>query len=237
MAREWLAVYTAITAKPHYRLLTPAAKGALFHVFVQAGLADPEATWADPADLAAILELDGFPASALDELKVHRWIVPGGDGSLIVRDWDRYQLAASAAIQRRWEASRKAEWRRTKRAEAARPTSPDSDTTGDDMGTGHVPDTRGTNGRVAPLWTSFDERWAPFLEAWRERFTYPPSGEKDDPRSQRAILWRVVDAYPMKAADWCRAAPVGLDNYDLTRYVVRRYHDERHGQPGAAVQV
>lgn len=149
MSREWLALYCGILNKPKYRLLSPAGRGALLHLWALAGAQSPEATWDSRDELLDVFELDGFEAGNVDELIALRWLDLEPDGTLTVHDWDVHQLAASKAIQTAYEAARKRTWRRTKVAPLPpTPSNPDRtghDTTGQYIGPGRVPDTSRTS--------------------------------------------------------------------------------------------
>jgi hypothetical protein len=150
MSREYFCGFTAILNKPKYRRLSPAGRGALLHLWALAGAQDPEATWNSRDDLLDAFELEGFEAGSVDELIALRWIDIEPDGTLAVHDWDDWQLAASLAIQRSWEASRKRKWRRRKSPPLPpAPLSPEK-IRGEERRTvpdtsGHVPDTSRTS--------------------------------------------------------------------------------------------
>ena len=124
MSREWSAVYAAMLTKPRYRRLSPVGRGGLLHVILLAGFQDPEATWTDPDELRDAFRLDGFADGVIDELIGLGWLVAEDDGALVIRDWDKHQLAASAAIGRAYEARTKKEWRRKKRTPSPTPLTP-----------------------------------------------------------------------------------------------------------------
>lgn len=117
VSRQWAAVHSPWLTKPAYRRLSPAGRGALLHVLLQAGMTTPEATWRDPAELAELMEYDGFAPDALAELIATGWLASTEDG-LIVPSWDEMQWPASEAIRKRYEASRKADWRRRREPSA-----------------------------------------------------------------------------------------------------------------------
>lgn len=74
------------------------------------------------------------------------------------------------------------------------------------------------------------EEWEPFLAAWFERgFRYPPSGREDQPKTQRAVLWSIVSAFPTKAPAWCRAAPAGADPFHVVQYIAAQWRRETEG--------
>lgn len=128
MSRDWAAIYTAMLGKPKYRRLSLTARAALFHVWLLAGAQEPEATWPRREELADVLELDGFPPEALEELVARRWIDVDTDGRLVVHDWDEWQLAASESSRRAYERDRKQDWRRKRGRETdllADPPSPE----------------------------------------------------------------------------------------------------------------
>ncbi len=77
-------------------------------------------------------------------------------------------------------------------------------------------------------WQDFSHpRWQPFREAWLAKgFRYPPHGEWDDPKSQRALLWEIADARPDELAAWIRAAP-GRSVRDVVGWVLERWHEAR----------
>jgi hypothetical protein len=119
MSRDWLAVYPSLRDKPNYRRMTPAGRGCLLHVWMLGSSLGPdraEATWPNREELLDVLELDGFLASHLDELFRYHWLVEE-DGAVVIRDWDKYQWAASQAIARAFEAERLRKWRKHRSAE------------------------------------------------------------------------------------------------------------------------
>lgn len=145
MSREWAAVYCAMLTKPKYKRLSPMGRGALLHVFLLAGMQRPEAAW-DPEELRETLILDGFPDGVYGELLGLGWL-DLEDGMALLHDWDDHQYAATVEVKRTWEAARKREWRKKKRAATASPSpaplTPNK--TGhhsrpQDIGPGHVPD-------------------------------------------------------------------------------------------------
>ena len=158
MSRDWCAIYAAMLGRPKYRRLSVPARAALFHVWLLAGGQTPEATWPSRADLADMLELDGYPPAVVDELTDRRWLDIDPAGRVLVHDWDDHQLAATLAARRTYEADRKQDWRRRRQVDAA-PLSPDpslpvqdrtsQDSTGQESRhvperPGHVRDTRPT---------------------------------------------------------------------------------------------
>lgn len=128
MSRDWHAVYAAVLGKSKYRRLTIPARAALFHVWMLAGGQEPEATWQTRAELADVLDLDGYPLGVLDELIERRWVDVDDRGRLTVHDWDDHQLAATSAARRAYERDRKTDWRRQRdrpqKAERPSPLSP-----------------------------------------------------------------------------------------------------------------
>jgi len=149
MTRQWLALYTAMLTKPRYRRLSPMGRGGLLHVLVLAGYQSPEATWDDPAEFRDALRLEGFPDGVADELIGLGWLEEE-QGALVLRDWDKHQVAASESIRREWEARRKREWRRKARLSAQREEKKKQeekrreDIRGEETRPGHVPDVSGT---------------------------------------------------------------------------------------------
>lgn len=113
MSRTYAVVFMNILTRPKYRKLSPAGRGALLHLWALAGTQDPEATWDSRDEILDAFELDGFDASHVDELIALRWLDIEPDGTLTVHDWDQWEMAASADIRRKYEASRKRVWRRT----------------------------------------------------------------------------------------------------------------------------
>ena len=146
MSRAYAAVFISILTRPKYRKLSPAGRGALLHLLALSGTQDPEATWDSRDDLLDSFELEGFDASHVDELIALRWLDLQADGSLITHNWDVWQIAASADIRRKYEASRKQEWRRTQKPLLPAPSSPERGGK-DRLGKGspgQVPDMSGT---------------------------------------------------------------------------------------------
>ncbi len=155
MTREWHAVYDGVIRRPKYRRLSLEARATLFHVWCLAGGQTPEATWPTVDEFLEILELDGYPRAAFDELVERVWLEIDADGRVLVHDWDQHQLAATSAAQRIYERDRKREWRRSKTAGDSRPLppappSPDitGSTQGQDITTQKSPDVRDGSGHV-----------------------------------------------------------------------------------------
>lgn len=124
MSRDWLAAYTGILGKPKYRRLTIFGRAALFHVWLLAGGQTPEATWSSRADLADLLDLDGYPPDCIQELIDRQWLDVDPDGRVLVHDWDDWQLAATRAARTAYERDRKQEWRRRHKEEIVAPLPP-----------------------------------------------------------------------------------------------------------------
>ena len=147
MSRAWLAVYVGLLSRPKYRRLSIPARAALFHIWLLAGGQTPEATWSRD-ELADVLDLDGYPASVIDELLERRWLDVDDDDRLLVHDWDEHQLAASKAAQVDYERDRKADWRRRRQVHgtADPPPAPPPGTQQDitEQPSRSVPDTSGT---------------------------------------------------------------------------------------------
>jgi hypothetical protein len=133
--------------RPAYRRLSPAARGALLHTILAAGNTSPEATWKDPAELAELLEFDGFAAEALAELVAQGWLAETDEG-LVMPGWDEIQWPASEAIRREYERSRKAAWRSSKRDPLSKNSLPSQDITRQDITESRfVPDSPGQKRR------------------------------------------------------------------------------------------
>lgn len=230
--REWAAIYVAILRKPKYRRLSPAGRGALLHLWVNAGGRSPEACWPDRAALLEDFELDGFDASHIDELIALRWLDVEPNGSHVVHDWDEWQMAASLSVRREWEAARKREWRRTKRATSPAPPPQDSNNynhSDSNRSPVRVPDTSGTEvgGTKEPTREPLDDEttwspeWLPFIQEWHRRFRYPPT------EAQRTALWPVIDARPHDAARWLNRAPSQTKASDVVGFVLDRWREFR----------
>lgn len=92
-------------------------------------------------------------------------------------------------------------------------------------------------------WSSFtNPAWQPFKQAWTARgLRLPPSGDADDPKSQRGRLWPIAEAGPDRLARWVREAE-GRTAYEVVGHVFRQWsalanamgepgHDERPEPP------
>lgn len=82
-------------------------------------------------------------------------------------------------------------------------------------------------------WHAFEqgaklELWQLTLEAWAERFPWPPMGDAgdDEGQSQRSILWRIVEDWPRRTAAWIREAPKGASAFAVVAYVDRAWKSE-----------
>jgi hypothetical protein len=79
--------------------------------------------------------------------------------------------------------------------------------------------------RQREAWASFSEAaWAPFVEAWRERFPDPPVGSvEDDPDTTlRSRLWAIADVRPRSLGQWVREAP-GRQATEVLAHVFREF--------------
>jgi hypothetical protein len=132
MSRDWFAVKATNLTNAKYRRLSPAAKGALTHVSMLGCLQEIEATWPDPDELRATLEMDGFAPTVYDELVQHGWIAED-DGGVVIVDWDAVQYAAGKEAQRRWEARRKRQWRNDPKRKQPDPSQPGHTRSPDDV--------------------------------------------------------------------------------------------------------
>jgi hypothetical protein len=76
----------------------------------------------------------------------------------------------------------------------------------------------------AARWPSlFHPEWQPFNRAWLERGSrLPPRGGQDEPGSQRATLWPIVEARPSEVADWVREA-TGRTPHEVVAHVLQRW--------------
>ena len=191
---QWFAVYCVIVAKPKYRRLSPSGKGALLQMWALAAMQTPEAAWRSRGELLDALELDGFTDEDLESLIRLGWLDIEPDGTALVHDWDQWQIAASDAARRLWEASRKRSWRRQRRASSAPPPAPSSpqllitgeDKTGVPIRPVHVPDVSGTEGREG-AYTPPPDADRDCLDTYHELTGYRPWGVWSGDKLREAI--------------------------------------------------
>jgi hypothetical protein len=82
-------------------------------------------------------------------------------------------------------------------------------------------------------WADFDDEWSNFKEAWTARgFRLPPSGGKEDPGTQRGLVWEIVSARPADAGRWCREAP-GSTTRAVVGYILSEWHKLRKANEAA----
>lgn len=93
---------------------------------------------------------------------------------------------------------------------------------------------RGRNGtgptlskRELEAWRTFGPEWDAVKAAWLNRgLRLPPSGEPDDPKGQRAMLFQVLDARPTDLARWVAMAS-GKTSHDVVAWVLEQWHQVR----------
>lgn len=212
MARDWLAVYTATLTKTKYRKLPIEARAALFHVWMMAGGQDPEARW-EVDELRETLELDGYPATALDDLIRRGWLDVDGE-YVWVHDWDQHQRAVTAKVRTAYERERKQGWRNRQKEAGQTPLSDNSlpDKTGISHDITVSPVVRDMSG------TSWGTKWDQFLEVWVERWPGTRPTEK-----QRSTLWTLIDSRPGQSAQWLREAPANVRDFEAVSYVLGQW--------------
>lgn len=148
MTRTYLALYAAIIRRPKYRRLSIPARAALLTLWCDGATRTPEAVWPNRAELADVLDLDGYGPDVLAELEAAGWIDTLPDGRPAVHDWDEHQRAYDENTTRAYEAARKADWR-NRAAKPSPPTPPlpekvGEKSTGEErIGSGIVPDRPG----------------------------------------------------------------------------------------------
>jgi hypothetical protein len=82
-------------------------------------------------------------------------------------------------------------------------------------------------GREEQAWAGFGPEWDEFRKAWLEHgFRLPPAGLKDDPKSQRGLLFEILDAWPNDLPRWIRAAK-GHKSHEVVADVLKRWHAVR----------
>ena len=72
-----------------------------------------------------------------------------------------------------------------------------------------------------------DDKLRSFRLVWIGRgLRLPPSGEADDPKGQRGLLWQVLDARPGDLVRWVAEAP-GKTSHAVVEHVIARWHEAR----------
>ena len=227
MSRDWLGIYARLLRLPKFRRLSDAAQLGLFYVWMLAGDADPEATWASLSELDELLVLCGRPDSPLEELVSGHWLDIDEDDAVSVHDWDQWQVAVTKDVERAYEARNKRKWRKEAAARKQKQDTTRHDITGVQ---GHVPDMSKDNGysdsETGP-WFSYGQEWEPVRKALsRKGFNTPPTGAQDDEKSQRGHWWKMVRDNAKLVARFVDEASPALNYFDLSAYVFRRWNDE-----------
>jgi hypothetical protein len=111
MTRNYVAVEAALPHRPKFRRLSIPGRAALLTVWCDAVTRTPEAIWKNRAELAEVLEVDGFDEVVISELMDRRWLDALEDGRIAVHNWDVHQVAYSKDVTRAYEAARKLDWR------------------------------------------------------------------------------------------------------------------------------
>lgn len=72
-------------------------------------------------------------------------------------------------------------------------------------------------------WRAFGSEWDGVKTAWLARgFRLPPSGEPDDPKGQRGLLYPILDARPTTLPVWIREA-TGRTPHAVVNHVLERW--------------
>ena len=77
---------------------------------------------------------------------------------------------------------------------------------------------KGGSAAISEAVDNWDPAWAPFLDAWSQRFRLPPT------QAQREALWEAVDAYPQASASFVLDCPPGTKAADVISSVLDRFH-------------
>ncbi len=81
-------------------------------------------------------------------------------------------------------------------------------------------------------WRSFGSEWDAVKAAWLGRgFRLPPSGEADDPKGQRGLLYPILDARPSDLPRWIRSAS-GKTPHQVIAWVLAQW-DQVKADAGA----
>jgi hypothetical protein len=127
MTRNYVAVQAVLPHRPKFRRLSIPGRAALFTVWCDATTRTPEAIWKSRAELADVLDIDGYGPDVLDELIARAWLDVLEDGRLAVHDWDEHQVAYSRDVTRAYEAARKLDWRNRRTLSPAPPLREEGD--------------------------------------------------------------------------------------------------------------
>jgi hypothetical protein len=111
VTRNYVAVQAVLPHRPKFRRLSIPGRAALFTVWCDGTSRTPEAIWKSHAELADVLDLDGYGPDVLAELIASGWLDELDDGRLAIHDWDEHQVAYSRDVTRAYEAARKFDWR------------------------------------------------------------------------------------------------------------------------------
>jgi hypothetical protein len=83
-------------------------------------------------------------------------------------------------------------------------------------------------------WSDLGSQWDAIKDVWLSRgFRLPPKGSADEPRSQRAVFYEILDARPNDLRRWIQEAP-GRTAYDVGRYVIRQWRDVQSAASGGS---
>jgi hypothetical protein len=112
-------------------------------------------------------------------------------------------------------------------------------TTNEESGT-TTSDLDARNGREPTLskaeldsWRAFGPEWNGVKAAWLDHgFRLPPSGEPDDPKGQRGLLFPILDARPTSLATWIRESK-GKTPHAVVAHVLERW-DQVKADAGVA---
>jgi hypothetical protein len=92
-------------------------------------------------------------------------------------------------------------------------------------GTNHEHDAGATlTAHQLQAWSAYGHEWDGFKAAWIGRgLRLPPTGRQDEPGTQRAILFEVLDARPRSLAQWVTEAH-GKTSHDVVAHVLAKWH-------------
>lgn len=127
MTRNYVAVQAVLPHRPKFRRLSIPGRAALFTVWCDATTRTPEAIWKSHAEIADVLDLDGFGPEVLAELIASGWLDELDGGRLAVHNWDEHQVAYSRDVTRAYEAARKFDWRNRRTLSPAPPLREEGD--------------------------------------------------------------------------------------------------------------
>lgn len=230
MSRDWAKVHASLSSHPKWIRLSPIGRGAWSTLLLAAMPLDGR--FKDRDHVIAILERDRFDnaVAVVDEL-VRIRLLDIDETGVEMHDWPDHQpLYRGPSDEPEAVAERK---RRSRARKASHDVSRDV-TSGHDRGDKSREEknylSRGRardDGEISEkdeAWAAFVRpEWRQFREAWSDRgFRLPPSGDSDDAKTQRGVLWAIARDAPESLARWVAEAP-GDSTYEVVSYCASKW--------------